>query len=53
MKRKAFAISALAVSAALIAGAALAQQGLKIAIAVLLKQRMQPEGPRTQTTGPH
>ena len=33
MKRKAFAISALAVSAALIAGAALAQQGLNIAIA--------------------
>jgi TRAP transporter TAXI family solute receptor len=32
-KRKAFAISALAVSAALIAGAALAQQGLNIAIA--------------------
>jgi TRAP transporter TAXI family solute receptor len=32
MKRKAFAISALAVSAALIAGAALAQQGLNIAI---------------------
>src|SRR6476619_1915198 len=26
--------------------------GLAIAIAVLLKQRMQPEGPRTQTTGP-
>jgi hypothetical protein len=25
--------------------------GLAIAIAVLLKQRMQPEGPRTQTTG--
>ena len=33
MKRKAFAISALAVSAALIAGAAFAQQGLNIAIA--------------------
>jgi len=33
MKRKAFAISVLAVSAALIAGAALAQQGLNIAIA--------------------
>ena len=33
MKRKAFAISALAVSAAVIAGAALAQQGLNIAIA--------------------
>ena len=33
MKRKAFAISALAVSAAMIAGAALAQQGLNIAIA--------------------
>jgi TRAP transporter TAXI family solute receptor len=33
MTRKAFAISALAVSAALIAGAALAQQGLNIAIA--------------------
>src|SRR5215203_192285 len=33
MKRKAFAIPALAVSAALIAGAALAQQGLNIAIA--------------------
>jgi TRAP transporter TAXI family solute receptor len=33
MKRKAFAISALAVSAALIVGAALAQQGLNIAIA--------------------
>jgi uncharacterized protein len=33
MKRKVFAISALAVSAALIAGAALAQQGLNIAIA--------------------
>jgi uncharacterized protein len=33
MKRKAFAISALAVSAALIASAALAQQGLNIAIA--------------------
>ena len=33
MKRKAFAISALAVSGALIAGAALAQQGLNIAIA--------------------
>jgi len=27
--------------------------GLAIAIAVLLKQRMQPEGPRTQTTGPN
>ena len=33
MKRKVFAISALAVSAAMIAGAALAQQGLNIAIA--------------------
>ena len=33
MKRKAFAISALAVSAAVIAGAAFAQQGLNIAIA--------------------
>ena len=33
MKRKAFAISALAVSAAVMAGAALAQQGLNIAIA--------------------
>jgi len=33
MKREAFAISALAVSAAVIAGAALAQQGLNIAIA--------------------
>ncbi len=33
MKRKAFAISALAVSAAVIAGAALAQQGVNIAIA--------------------
>ena len=33
MKRKAFAISALAVSAALIVGAALAQEGLNIAIA--------------------
>ena len=33
MKRKAFAISVLAVSAAVIAGAALAQQGLNIAIA--------------------
>ena len=33
MKRKAFAISALAVSAALIAGVAFAQQGLNIAIA--------------------
>ena len=33
MKHKAFAISALAVSAAVIAGAALAQQGLNIAIA--------------------
>jgi uncharacterized protein len=33
MKRKAFAIAALAVSAAVIAGAALAQQGLNIAIA--------------------
>src|SRR6476646_6413705 len=27
--------------------------GLAIAIAVLLKRRMQPEGPRTQTTGPN
>ena len=27
--------------------------GLAIAIGVLLKQRMQPEGPRTQTTGPN
>ena len=27
--------------------------GLAIAIAVLLKQRMQPEGPRPQTTGPN
>ncbi|MFL5150027.1 MAG: TRAP transporter permease, partial [Microvirga sp.] len=27
--------------------------GLAIAVAVLLKQRMQPEGPRTQTTGPN
>ena len=33
MKRRAFAISALAMSAAVIAGAALAQQGLNIAIA--------------------